>query len=104
MTEEEYFELIRQLMRVRGVGGIITRKELVSEMTKRYKPGTSKMNGPIHHCVDKCLGRLRYHGFLKSIGRGESIIEKLLPVMDFRKFSVQYLTKVQTEKNATDRE
>lgn len=98
MTEEEYFELIRQLMRVRGIGGIITRKELVSEMTKRYKPGTSKRNAPIHHCVDMCLSRLRYHGFLKSSGRGENIIEKLLPLMDFRKFSVQYLTKAQTEK------
>ena len=92
--EKEYFELIRQLMVCRGIGGIIVRRELINEMVRRYKPGAAhKPNAVLRGCADTCLSRLRFHGFLEMCGRGENKILKMLPAVDFFEFIAKYPTK-----------
>ena len=92
--EKEYLEFIRQLMEQRGIGGIITRKELVGEMVRRYKPGAfHKPNSILRGGVETCLGRLRHNGFLEICGRGENKILKMLPDMSYLEFIAKYPTK-----------
>ena len=89
--EKEYIELIKLLISERGIGCEITRKELVNEMIKRYKPASdSKYNSVIRGIVDRCLFRLRYYGFFESVERGKYKVVSKLPDLSYDDFIDQY--------------
>ena len=99
MTEQDYYDSIRELMEQRGIGGVITRKELIEEMIKRDKPGQA--NAPNHTLranADRCLSRLRFHGFLAPSSRGRNKILKILPNIDFLIFTAKYPTKYYADR------
>src|SRR5574344_1562098 len=95
MTEAEYFELIIAIIRVRGVGGKITRKELIQAMLRKYNPKITQTHAQraIRCFVDIALIRLRSYNFLKSSERGCNIILEPLPNIDFSDFSAKYPLK-----------
>lgn len=82
-------------MRQRGIGGNIARAELIKEMAKKYNPAVSsyKVNSAIRSSADRCLCRLRFHGFLKICDRGSNEIIKLLPNIEFSDFVTKYPRK-----------
>ena len=97
MIASFYFGQIKKLMHEKGIGGIITRKELVRAAENYFNPrSNTKLASPVYNGVDKLLIYLRRTGFLASCGVGKNTILKIIPdgIKDIRTLHTRYINQL----------
>lgn len=99
MMRKLYFEYVKELTQKRGIGGKLSRCELVIYGIKTYKPDAyDKKNTSIRSTTDKLLRDLKKMGYIRSTERGKNVIIK--PILcNFKTFSLKCKEKSKAKKS-----